>query len=83
MRFRDWEADQLKKPEFVEALNKLRGKRVQIDIGVDTDQPALFIHKLHSKGGKFVVFVFWFLIFYLCVEIRYHKKGETPWLKIE
>jgi len=83
MRFEDWSDKKLKDPDFVEALNKYRGKRIDVEFGIDIEHLDLFIHKWHCEGGKFVLFTFWFLIFYLCVEIRYHKKGETPWLKIE
>ena len=80
MKFEDWEAEQLKDKGYVDALNKIRGKRIDIEYGIDFGHFNLFIHKYHSRNGKFVLFVFWFLIFYLCIEVRYHKKGEKPWL---
>ena len=83
MKFKDWKAKKLQDPMFVEALNKYRGKRIDVEYGVDIEHFDLFIHKLHCKGGKFVMFTFWFLVFYFFVEIRYHKKGTKPWLKIE
>jgi len=81
MKFEDWKAKQLKDPEFVEALNKIRGKRIQVECGIDIENLGLFIWSYNCKGGKYVMCTFWFLVFYLCVEIRYHKKGTTPWLR--
>ena len=81
MKFADWKAEKLKDKKFVEALNKYRGKRVQIAYGIDFEYPGAFAHKYHSKKGKYVYFIFWFFIFYMSIEIRYHKMGETPWLR--
>ena len=81
MKLEEWEAEQPKDPGYVEALNKLRGKRVQIEYCFDIDNPKLFVHKYHSKKGKFVLITFGFIVFYLGIEIRYHKKGTTPWLR--
>ena len=81
MKLKDWQKEKHKDSEYVEIFNKIRGKRIDIDYGMDSDQPGVFIHMLPSPEGKYVLFVFWVWIFYLCVEIRYHKRGTKPWLK--
>jgi len=80
MKFEDWEKELMKDSEYVAEFNKQRGKRIDINYGIDITQPTVFIHMLPSRNGKYVLFVFWVWIFYLCVEIRYHKRGTKPWL---